>query len=125
MSVMTFIMCSSIVFIIMMLFFFLRFIFLLPSRNNNFFLLSSEVDRLSVYKCFVQFLDIFSSNIVLSMGREVSLHDTRERIHEDIERLTIIFCFAMMPMCFFRMLLNKGNNRIRISRTIECELISS
>ncbi len=125
MSVMIYTLRFRIMFVIMMFLFFLRFIFFFPSRNNNFFLLSSQVDGLTTYECFIQFLDIFSGNIVFSMSRKVSLHDTRERIYEDIERLTIIFCFTMMAMRFFRMLLNKGNDYIRISRTIERELISS
>lgn len=125
MSMMIVLMRFCMMFITMVFFFFLWCILLFPSRNNNFFLLGPEVDRLSMHECFIQFLDVFSGNIVFSMSRKVSLYNSRKRIHQNIERFTIILYVRMMPLCFFRMFLNKSNNCIRISRTIECELISS
>lgn len=103
--------------------FFLFLIFQLPWFDHDLLIFGSQVDRFPDGEGIIKLLDIVSSDILFSSSREVSLHDIWERIHEDIEGLTIFLSY--MVSFFLRWLLDKCDDLTRIPRTIEGELIPS
>lgn len=89
-----------------------------PGLYEDFFLFCTEVYRLSSDHRLIEFLDILTRDIFLSMGRKVSLYYARETLDEYIKWFSIIIC---MSMFLFSDFLEKCYNRIWLACRVEGE----
>jgi hypothetical protein len=90
-------------FIVSLFMFFFFLVFRFPGFDDDFLLFGSEIYRFPDCECLIELLDIVTRDILLSSCREMSLHDIRECIDEDIEWFSFLLVHVMISFflrCF-------------------------
>ena len=100
-------------------FVFFCIVFRLPIIDDDLLCLCPEIDRTPSMERLIELLDVVTGDILLATCHEVSLHYIRERIDEDIERLSILSSVSFFV--WFDCLLERMDDLGRLARIAEDE----
>lgn len=88
-------MTSSVIILMVFIRFFFFGIFFFPIFYDDFLSLRPQIDRFTMTKGLIEFLDVVSCDILLPSCHQMSLDYIREGVNQDIEWFTIFLCCCM------------------------------